>query len=230
MAEHEEDFSRLFRGHENPDQLVVGEIETRLTTNLIPVAPIRRPVGFAFLFAAAVAVTSALSVLVLRPYGWDNMDLVRRVVVFGCLGVVIFALSLSLAHQMVPGSRVYISFLSLLGAAGASLLVVFAGCFQMQVEPLFFASGMVCLGIGTPVAIVMVLLLWWLIRRGMILSEGSAFATVGGLAGLAGATVLELHCPNFDLLHIVTWHLGIPFAGALLGMFWAKLRSRSPLP
>lgn len=30
----------------------------------------------------------------------------------------------------------------------------------------------------------------------------------GLLAGIVGVTVLEIHCPNLDRMHIVTSHLG----------------------
>ena len=47
------------------------------------------------------------------------------------------------------------------------------------------------------------------------------------LGGLTGVTLLELHCTNFEALHVLIWHtLVVPVsgaAGALLG--WA-LRTR----
>lgn len=224
MAEREDDeWIPLFDGRENPDEAVVRNIQAKLTTNLPAVAPIAGSRTFALLFMAAMVVISALSLLVLRAYGWDNMDLLRRTAVFFSLSVSLFVLAFFLAHQMVPGSRVYLSPLLLLSAVGLALLLVFACCFQIQAEQRFFASGLVCLEIGTPFAIPIVLLLFWTTRQGIILCEGSAFATIGVLAGLVSVTVLELHCPNFDLLHILTWHLGIPFAGAVLGISWAKL-------
>jgi hypothetical protein len=37
------------------------------------------------------------------------------------------------------------------------------------------------------------------------------------LAGLAGTTTLELHCPNLDVWHILASHLGVAVLGALVG-------------
>jgi hypothetical protein len=43
------------------------------------------------------------------------------------------------------------------------------------------------------------------------------------LAGLAGLAVLELHCANFEALHVLVWHtLVVPVSagfGALIGCF-----------
>jgi hypothetical protein len=37
----------------------------------------------------------------------------------------------------------------------------------------------------------------------------------GTLAGLAGVTMLELHCANFEALHVMLWHTAvIPVSGA----------------
>lgn len=229
MAKQEEDLSDLFSRREAPDREVVSKIEARLTTNLVPVEPIARPIAFALLFIAALVAISVLSLVLLRVTGWNSMDMLTKAAVFGALSAAVSVLALSLAQQMVPGSRVYVSSISLLGGVGVFLLVVFACCFQIQAEPRFLSSGLVCLQVGTPFAIPMALLLYWIVRRGLILSEPRVFATVGFLAGLVSVTVLELHCPNFDLLHILTWHLGIPVAGAILGAVWARVgRGRQP--
>jgi hypothetical protein len=52
---------------------------------------------------------------------------------------------------------------------------------------------------------------------------------VGTLAGLAGVTMLELHCINLETLHVMLWHTAVmpvsAAAGALVG--WAA-RLRAP--
>jgi hypothetical protein len=46
---------------------------------------------------------------------------------------------------------------------------------------------------------------------------------VGTLAGLAGLTMLELHCANFQVLHVMLWHTAVmPVSGASgASMAWA---------
>jgi hypothetical protein len=55
-------------------------------------------------------------------------------------------------------------------------------------------------------------------------------AAVGGLAGLAGFSVLELNCPNMNLFHIVVWHWGVGLigtaAGAIIGAVAEYVRRR----
>ena len=42
-------------------------------------------------------------------------------------------------------------------------------------------------------------------------------AAVGGLASLAGFTVLELNCPDVNVFHIVVWHWGVVLIGTASG-------------
>jgi hypothetical protein len=41
---------------------------------------------------------------------------------------------------------------------------------------------------------------------------------VGLLSGLVGTSALEIHCPILDASHILMWHLGIAFLGAVIGL------------
>jgi hypothetical protein len=64
-------------------------------------------------------------------------------------------------------------------------------------------------------------LLWFILRRGAILYPTLVGAIAGGLAGLAGMSVLEINCANLNVFHILVWHGGVvtlsSLAGALLG-------------
>jgi hypothetical protein len=42
-------------------------------------------------------------------------------------------------------------------------------------------------------------------------------AAVGGLASLAGFSVLELSCPDVNLFHIAVWHWGVLLIGTASG-------------
>jgi hypothetical protein len=73
------------------------------------------------------------------------------------------------------------------------------------------------LAFSAPAAI----LLWFILRRGAILYPKLIGAIAGGLAGLAGLSVLEINCPNLNAFHILIWHEGVlvisSLGGALLG-------------
>jgi len=71
---------------------------------------------------------------------------------------------------------------------------------------------------GVPFALLAAGPFWVVLRRGAILSPRAAGATTGLLAGLAGTSVLEIHCPNLDLSHILVWHVGVSVLGSLCGL------------
>jgi hypothetical protein len=58
---------------------------------------------------------------------------------------------------------------------------------------------------------------WILLRRGAVLSPRVTGAATGLLAGLAGTSTLEIHCPNLDVRHILVSHLGVAVLGAVAG-------------
>jgi hypothetical protein len=84
---------------------------------------------------------------------------------------------------------------------------------------------------GLPYAIPAAFLFWLILRRGAILSLRIAGATTGMLAGLVSTTVLEVHCPNRDIWHILVWHLGFALLGLVAGLLIAivgeAIRKRS---
>jgi hypothetical protein len=41
------------------------------------------------------------------------------------------------------------------------------------------------------------------------------------LAGLVSTTVLEVHCPNLNVWHILVWHVGIALSGLVAGLLIA---------
>jgi hypothetical protein len=66
---------------------------------------------------------------------------------------------------------------------------------------------------------------WLLLRRGFAVNAVAAGLAAGTLAGMAGVTMLELHCPNFEALHVMLWHTAVvPVSGAA-GALLAWLRS-----
>jgi len=85
----------------------------------------------------------------------------------------------------------------------------------------FVPAGLTCLSAGLLHAIPAALIAGWVLRRGYALDSVSAGLAVGALAGLAGLAMLELHCANFEALHVLVWHtLVVPVSagfGALIG-------------
>jgi hypothetical protein len=98
------------------------------------------------------------------------------------------------------------------------LMVSVAVLFPFQQERSFWFRAWVCIRGGTPVAAFAAVPSWLVLRRGAILSPIVTGAATGLLAGLAGTTALEIHCPNLDAWHILASHLGVAALGAVVGL------------
>jgi hypothetical protein len=99
----------------------------------------------------------------------------------------------------------------------AVLMMVIAATFPSQREWAFIAGGLMCMKNGLTFSIPAAFLLWFILRRGAILYPRLIGAVTGGLAGLAGLSVLEVNCPNLNAFHILIWHEGVVVIGCLGG-------------
>ena len=94
---------------------------------------------------------------------------------------------------------------------------VFALLFRDYRTEHFVSLGVICLVTGVLHAIPAGLLSWLVLRRGFAVNSVSAGLVAGTLAGLAGVGLLELHCPNFQAIHILVWHTAVVVVSAGLG-------------
>jgi hypothetical protein len=84
-------------------------------------------------------------------------------------------------------------------------------------------AGLACLIAGLVNAIPIGLAGWWLLRRGFSVNPKDAAIAAGTLAGLGGILMLELHCPNFQLAHLLVWHTAVVPVSAALAVLLTKL-------
>ena len=203
--------------HPAPSESVTA-IEGRLLTNLKPVhvLPARKLFFLAFLLIFLVLL--ALGVGRLGAYAWADMNWARRIMICTSLGASAALLAYSMVQQMFPGSRCRISAALLPVGIFVCLLLVLAALFQVSRSGSFIRDGMPCFEAGIPYAIPAAILFWLILRRGVVLSARTTGAICGALAGLIGVSVLEIHCSNFDLRHILVWHLGVGVSGAIAGL------------
>lgn len=185
--------------------------------DLKPVKVLPGPVFFTLSFLAIAAVLAIAGALVLTGNGWSALTPLARASVFVTLAASAALLAFSLSLQMVPGSRVYWTPSLIVIGLCVLILLVLTGLFQFKAEPQFLRAGLICMRTGTPFAIPAAILFAIVLRRGAVLSPRRVGMLCGMLAGLVSMAVLEVHCPNLDLLHIVMWHFGIPVLGAFLG-------------
>jgi hypothetical protein len=205
-----------------PSPTVLREIERGLVANLRPVRPIAKRYIFVSMMAI-FAVTAVLGLSRFGPFAIAAMTSLQMGAIFGALAISAGLLAYSLVNQMVPGSRYRVPPGRVPLVVMILLMVSVAVLFPFQQERSFWFSAWVCIRGGTPVAAFSAAPLWLVLRRGEILSPIMTGAATGLLAGLAGATALEIHCPNLDAWHILASHLGVAVIGAVVGLLvgWA---------
>jgi hypothetical protein len=204
-----------------PSESLLRRIQTGILEDLRPIRPLApTPIlllGCAIIFLSVMAV----GVLLLGLSGWDALSLIQRIAVFVTLASSAALLAVSMVRQMAPGSKHIFAPAVLLVTILVVLMMVIAATFRSQQESRFLASGVMCMKNGLIYSMPAGFLLWLIVRRGAILYSKLIGAVAGGLAGLAGLSVLEANCPNLNVFHILLWHGGVvvisSLGGALLG-------------
>ena len=149
--------------------------------------------------------------------GFEKMDLLERALIFATLGILTWVAGTEFVNEMIPGSRRRITACWLLGIGSVVLVGVFALLFHDYHTERFVSVGVICLVTGVLHAIPAGLLSWLVLRRGFAVNSVSAGLVAGTLAGLAGVGLLELHCPNFQAIHILVWHTAVLLVSGGLG-------------
>jgi hypothetical protein len=210
------------------DPALLDRVSRSIGSSLEPVRPLPSAwvlAGGLVLIGAAVAMAGAAA---LGFHGIQDLGAVGRAVIFPALGVLIVLAAMACVSQMVPGSRRLVAPGLLLGAGSLVLLAVFALVFHDYRTSHFVSQGVACLVAGLVLAIPTALGSWLLLRRGFAVNSVAAGLMAGTLAGLAGVTMLELHCANFEAFHVMLWHTAVVPISAAVGALLARaVRSRA---
>jgi hypothetical protein len=202
-----------------PSPATLRQIAEGMATDLRPVRPVAPEHYFLGAFVGIFVSIVALGVYRLGAFAIAVMTPLQTAAVLSTLAIGTGLLASSLVHQMVPGSRHRISPRLLPVGITISLIVAIAILFQFQHERDFWGNAWACIRAGTPIGVLAAVPFWLVLRRGVILSPSMTGAATGLLAGLVGASVLEIHCPNLDAWHILVSHLGVAILCALAGLF-----------
>ncbi len=208
------------------DPAVLDRVARSIGSSLGPVRPLPPAwvlAGGLVLICAAVALAGAAR---LGLYAIQRLSALENALVFSVLGILICLAATAFVGEMIPGSRRRVAPGFLLGAGSLALLAVFAVLFRDYRTERFVSQGVACLTAGLLHAIPAALASWLLLRRGFAVNSVAAGVAAGTLAGLAGVTMLELHCANFQAPHVMLWHTAVmpvcAAAGALLA--WVARR------
>jgi hypothetical protein len=202
-----------------PAQATLRQIAEGMTADLRPVRPMAPTRYFFGAFVGIFVSIVALGVYRLGALAIAVMTPLQGAAILSALTVSAGLLAYSLVHQMVPGSRHRISPRLLPVGITISLVIAIAVLFQFQHERDFWGNAWACIRAGTPIGVLVAVPFWLVLRRGAILSPSMTGAATGLLAGLAGASVLEIHCPNLNAWHILASHLGVAILCTLAGLF-----------
>jgi hypothetical protein len=202
---------------------LLKRIADSINSSLRPVRPLPPAwvlTGGLALICAAVAVAAAARA---GFYGIEKLGTWERVLIFTTLGILVWAAAKEFVSQLIPGSRQRLGVGALLMIVGAALPGVFALVFRDYRTDHFISAGIACLLTGLLPAIPAALLSWLLLARGFAVNPVAAGLAGGALAGLCGVTMLELHCANFQALHVLVWHTAVVPLSAALGALvaWA---------
>ena len=186
-----------------------------------------RPLPPAWTVTAGLVVASAAlaagGAAVLGLYGLPKLGGVRIAAIFPALVLLTWVAATLCVDQMTPGARHRAAPGWIVAGGSVVLAALFAVLFDDYRTVRFVPAGLVCLTAGVLQAIPAGLAGWLVLRRGFFVNPVSAGLTIGALAGLAGVTMLELHCANFEALHVMVWHTAVlpvsSAGGAAIG--WA---------
>ena len=210
------------------DPALLDRISGSIGPSLLPVRPLPPP----RLLAAALVIVcmgvASLGGTLLGLHGIHNMSAAEIALIFPILGILIWLAAAVSVKQMIPGSRHLMTPLASVTIGCAALIAVFALLFHDWRSERFISQGIACLSAGLMLGIPAAFLSWLVLRRGFATNSVLAGLAQGALAGLAGVGMLELHCQNFETLHLIVWHTAVlPLAGAAGALLVWVSRSKS---
>ena len=227
--EVEEVLARALRASHEVDPALLERIADSIHSSLQPVRPL--PPTWV-LTVALVLICAAVALAGAAHAGFDGIQRLgvsQGALILSILSILAWMAARQFVAELIPGSRRRTGPRALLTIVTVALLGLFALLFRNYRTEHFYSSGVACLMSGLLLAIPAAFLSWLLLRRGFAVSSVSAGLVGGALAGLSGVTMLELHCVNFQALHVLVWHTAVvpvsAAAGVLVG--WA-LHGRLP--
>lgn len=228
----EREIAELLRRLESgPDAVAPAlqrNLERKLANDLRPVEPLRPAGFFVALWGMVFVVVVVAGVLRLGPLAVPLMGPALSALVIGVLAASAVALMISLALQMSPGSRFRVAPGVLPVVVAAAVTALFAGWLPLHPQAHFWRGVWRCFSVGITFGAISGILTSLALRRGTFESPTTAGATAGLLAGLAGTTLLAIHCPILEMGHVVLAHVGAAIAAGLAGMVIAVWRLRRP--
>jgi hypothetical protein len=202
------------------------EIASRLGGDLTAVRPLPSTGLLTTAFALIVAALALLGGLALGDRALLRMDWLTVLFTFASLAVCVCLLAFSLSSEMAPGSRRLMPPWILAPGILLVLAWVFSVLFPYREESAFWLHAWRCLRTGLAAGSLAAALIWLILRRGAMLDPRASGALAGLLGGLTGTSILEIHCSDFNVAHIIVGHWGAAALGAGIGWIAGAIAAR----
>jgi len=197
------------------------KVHGMLVSSLIPVKPLPSQSSLILRFLATFAACAAALFAILSKAGFHLMTGAQMGLMATLFtgGGVLF--SISLAQQMIPGSRQAMPFSVEVGLAGVLLTAGIALLFPWQTSGAFVSEGWPCAAMELMIAVPAMVVFWLLARRGALFASPGLGAALTGLAVFLALTPLQFQCMFQQAPHLLVWHAGPAVVliglGALVG-------------
>ncbi len=211
---------------ERPDPERLNWIRQTLLTDM---RPVRALPSDNILTAVVFACILLFSIFATIPFGFlavPSFTAYQKLLLYPAIAGCAAFCSAAVVGQMIPGSsRNWQPSIPILCSAItlAAIASIVFGDFGLTS---FVPRGIPCLRLGVTIAALAFALVCAFLRKGLVTSWLRAGAIGGGLAGLAGVSVLALHCPIQNAPHVLVWHLGVIVASGLGGLLFGSMLDR----
>lgn len=219
----------LARAAKNPGQVgpaLLVRVSASIGATLQPVRPIAPAwvlASILWLVSTGIAIAAACA---LGLYGFQKLTGGEMAAIFPVLGIFTWLAAFVSVAAMTPGGLRW-SPARLLLVVIVVWVAVDAMLFHDYQMAFFVPQGIPCLRAGLLISLPAGGASWLVLRRGFAVDRSVAGLTAGTLAGLAGLTMLEFHCPNFQAMHVMVWHTAVVPVSGLAGVLLARWR-RAP--
>jgi hypothetical protein len=217
---------------EAPDPALVERIAASVARDLKPVQPLPSTGATVSSLLVVFLAMVSLGATKLGFFGLIRLGPGAIGLIFPALAGLALLAAAASVNAMTPGSKRPYHPAVLMAAGCPVMAAVFALVFRDYSLGRFVPQGIVCLRAGLVWAAPTAVFTWMVLHRGYAVDRAAAGIACGTFAGLAGLTVLEFHCANFRLWHIVVWHLAVvPMGAAILAVayFFGSKRSDAEL-
>lgn len=209
---------------ESPSREGLDRIRKTLLRGIAPVRPLpsdRTLIAFVFVCVVLLSIAAAI------PFGFSalqELTIYQKLLLYPTVAACAGLCAAAVVGQMIPGSsRNWPPSIPILGSL-VSLTAITLTIFGDFDFTRFVSRGIPCLRLGMTMAVIAFCLIYGFLRTGLVTSWLRAGAICGGLAGLAGISVLALHCPIQNAPHVLVWHLGVIIAASLGGLLFGWIR------